>query len=359
MSDEANGASNAPSEGVVESAAQVQPEAQISEKPAGSAREAIERALAKVGTEPSGETRPAAEDGRQRDATGKFVKAEAKPAQPEAQASPVPAAPELKAPSRFVKNAHEFWGQTPEIIRQETERAINELTQGLEKYKGEADTFAPIRKYHDMALQSGTTLDKALENYVGIETALRQDPLQGFLAISRNIGLDPAQFAGFLHAQLTGQGGQQPQGDTMQVSALKQQIAVLEKQIGEFGKTFTESQQQARVKEKEAEVNAFAKDNPYFEDLAPTITQLLESGFSKDLSDAYAKAVRLNPEVEAKIEAEKAAKAAPKPDPAQTREKASKSITGSPSSGSNPATKGAPASAREALTNRFAELGIH
>src|SRR5574343_331077 len=115
----------------------------------------------------------------------------------------------------------------------------------------------------------------------------------------------------------------------------------------------------------EATVSNFASEkdadgalkHPYFEDLSADISHMLETGFAKDLSDAYQKAARLNTEVADRIAKDKAAKDAAKtpqqPDPAQTREKAAKSITGSPSSASNASTRKPPGSAREAVSNAF------
>lgn len=362
MSDDVNGA---PSDGAANEVVQ-QVEAQVEtadtqaeqEKPSSSAREAVERAFAKLDkpAEEPAKAEPTKAD-RQRDEGGKFVKAEkAEPVKVEQQ---VQQEAELKAPSRFAKAAQDAWAQTPEPVRQEAERAIAELTQGIEKYKGAAEAFEPIRKYHDMATQSGTTLDKALDSYVGIEQAWRANPAQGFMAVCQNMGHDPMQVLTYIAQQIQGGNVQaQPRGDSPEVSELKKQLEAFEQKFGTLEKTLTETQQQAQQREVQTKVEAFAKDHPYFDDLADTIAQMLETKFAKDLPDAYEKAVRLNPEVAAKIEAEKAAKAVPKPDPAQTREKANKSITGTPTSGSNPATRKVPGSAREALQGAFAQVGL-
>ena len=83
------------------------------------------------------------------------------------------------------------------------------------------------------------------------------------------------------------------------------------------------------------------------------MTQMVETKFAKDLSDAYDKAVRLNPEVFARIEADKAARQPKQP---ASNAKAALSITGTPQGGSNPTTKPA-GSPREALQRAFAQLG--
>lgn len=359
MSDEANTASNAVSESApVNDAAPAQTEQPVEkvqeEKPASSAREAVERAIAKVRAQPD-ESKETEKPSRVRDeATGKFAKADAKPeAKQPVQQQAVDPASTLKAPPRFAKAAQDAWAQTPEPVRQEVERALNELTQGHQKYKESAEAFEPIRKFHNMAMQSGTTLEKALTAFVGIETAWRQNPAQGFVAVCQNMGVDTRQM---LQAVAQGLQGQPTQVQSSQeVLALRQQLAQFEQKFGTLEKTFTETQQQTKQHDAEKTVEAFAKDHTHFDEVADSIADMLDTGFAKDLPDAYAKAIRLNPEVLAKIEQEKNTA---KPDPAHTREKAAKSITGSPSSGSTPEARKPAGSSREAVSNAFAQLGI-
>lgn len=321
------------------------------EKPAASAREAVERAMAKIVNEPEKPKSVEAEKPA-RDETGKFAKADTKPApaKPEAEVKSATDIVTAQPPSRFAKAAKDAWAQTPEPVRQETERALAELTQGIEKYKSVAE---PVLKYHDMAAKSGTTLEKALDAYVGIETMWRQNPTQGFAEVCRNMAVDPRQM---LQAIAQGMNGQPVQAQPNQeVLALRNQIAQLEQKFGTVEKTFTEAQQQTKQRAAEQSVESFAKDNPHFDEVADSIAQMLETKFAKDLPDAYAKAIRLNPEVMAKIEAEKNQA---KPNAAQTREKARQSITGAPSSGSTPETMKPAGSAREAVEKAFASVGL-
>lgn len=376
MTDVANGA---PSDGAASET--VQPNAPItstpstpvveSAKPAVSSREALERAFQSV-TEPP---KTAAE--RARDEAGRFAKAEdakpdAKPAEaakpaaapvvakPEGQIEVKPAAkPAIAAPAGFTKAAAEAWAQTPEPVRADVERRITELTQGIEGYKA---TVEPIRKYVDMAKQHGTTLDAALENYTGMEDLLSRDFVGGVRLLCQNLGFHPAQLVAALTGQqVNGQHGQ-PSPEVAQLrqynQSLEQKIAKLEEQFGGFTSTF-ESTRAADM------INRFASDpaHKYFDELRPSISEMLATGYAKDLSDAYEKAVRLNPEVFAKVEADKAAKAAPTlqpatPSPDQTRTKAALSVTGSPPVGSTPNSRKPAGSAREALQNAMAQTGL-
>lgn len=400
MSDEVNGAAAAAGDSVsasVDQAISVN-DAGLPDKPAASAREAVDRALARHGfgvEREAGNDRRAEADGTpadaaaksggpQRDpATGQFVKGEAartepaadgKPAAPAADAKPAeatkatPAAPVADAPKWLHDAGKAAWAQIPEAARAtlaaEFDRRHAEVQAGLEKYKdvqaslekykGAAEAFEPVRKFDEMARQSGTTLDKALAAYVGIEDAWRKNPAHGFAEVCRNLGADPVAMAQYVLQTLTGAGVPRG-GDSPEVVALKQQIAGLESRLGEFGSKFEQSQQTAQQREAIAQVERFADAHPYYAELEPTIAELLETKFAKTLSDAYDKALRLNPEVAAKIEAEKAEKA--KPAEAAQPRKANLSIAGAPSHGSHQPTKPSE-SPRGAVDRAFAQLGL-
>jgi hypothetical protein len=278
-----------------------------------------------------------------------------KPA-PEVKPVDAPVPPML---SGLTKAAQADWAKTPETVRADVERRLGELTQGIEKYKADATAFEAVRGFDEMARKSGTTLDKALAAYTGIENKLSTDPVGGMFDICRNIGVDPRQM---VHAMVQAiNGGAAPaaqrQGDSPEVAALKAELAAIKGEVSTIGKTFAETQADARKREAQNAITKFAETHPYFDELGDTIAHMIETKFAKDLPDAYEKAVRLTPEVAAKIEADKAAQAAPKtPDPAQTR-KAALSVTGSPTVGSHPSERKPAGSAREALQNAFAQVG--
>lgn len=333
------------------------------DKPAASPREALERALAKVdGGQTAAPAAPAATaaksepapdaDGRLRGPDGKFA---AKDGAIAAPGTPEPPKPTRQPPQRFNKAAQEAWGQAPEVVQAEIDRAIQELTAGIDKHKPGSEAYEAIKRYDEMARQSGTTLDKALEAYTNIEQAWVRNPAHGFVAVCQNLGVAPGAMLQHIAQALNGS-PQFQQGDTPEVAALKGQITALEQKLNGFGSTLSQRNAETVIDRFIAERDANgAPAHPYFEDLADSIAHMLETGFAKDLSDAYAKAVRLNPEVAAKIAKDNE----PKPDlAAQTQKKAALQITGSPHPGSNPASKPA-GSAREAVQNALAQVGLH
>jgi hypothetical protein len=327
-------------------------------QPASSTRDALAKAFESTfGKEDAPEAKADAKAERARDESGKFAPkpvdapakpVDAKPIEVAPVEAPKPETPAVAAPARFTAEAKAAFEAAPAPLKAEIARLETELTKGIAEYK---DRFEPIKRFDDMARSGGTTLDKALESYVGIENLLRTDPVKGFQAICQNAGIDPRAIGQAL-AGMQSQGGSLPE-----VAALKAQIADLQSQIGGVSQNFAQ-------REIMTDVQKFAADNPRLDELSGPIKEMLESGFAKGatplarLQDAYDKAVKLNPApVVADPAIEPAPVAAPQtPAPAQTR-KASLSLTGSPS-GSNPGTRTPAGSTREALARSFSQVGL-
>lgn len=340
---------NAPSNGANDTALPV------ADAPAPSIRDALSSAIDK--TFDKDEPRP----DRQRDEAGRFAPkaddakpADAKPAEPKAD-KPAEAAPEAKdatpapeqaqpavdAPSRFTPAAKAAFAAAPPELQAEIRRLEAETTKGIETYKA---AYEPVRRFDDMARQSGTTLERALEGYVGMENLLRSDPVRGMLAICQNAGIDPQAMAQALSGQPS-QGGASPE-----VAQLQAHIRRLEEQVQGVGRTITE-------RDVLSQVQSFAKDRPRFDELSGDIARILQTGFASNLAEAYEIADRLKPApapAPAPVSAPVAAPAMP--DPAQTR-KASLSITGSPT-GSSPSSRSPAGSTREALSRAFTQVGL-
>lgn len=360
MDDLASGASNAPTSEPVSA-----PETGAA---APSTREALERAFASVDTggdtgaeAPAVVDKPASE--RARDESGRFAKAD-RPADAPAKtpaaaqdgeqpaAAPEAAATVAAPPQRFAKAAQEAWAQAPEAVRAEVVRMEAELTKGLNEYR---QRFEPIKQFDEMARAGGTTLDKALSAYVGMENLIRRDPVQGMLAICQNAGLDPVKVAQALVGRTGGQPAQAGEGGEADprdahIAELRREIQRLGGAVNSVGQTVAQQRQQEAMRQVTSEVESFAKDHPRFDELADDIAEMLSTRYAKDLHDAYVKADRLRP-------AAAAASAPPAPQRAQTP-KAALSITGSPAGGSNPASRKPAGSAREALNNAFAQVGL-
>lgn len=353
MSDMENAASNAAVDtSLPDSQATPNNESPIDSAP--STRDAVSRAFARVveGTPESG-TKAA----RERDEAGRFAaKPSDAPQTRDATEAPV-ATSTVPPPPRFTKAAQAEWARVPEPVRAEVARMESELTQGIEKYRSSAESFEPVRRFDEMAKAGGTTLEAALTAYTNMENGWRKDPAIGFVAVCQNMGVDPVAQAKAIYERLAGAEGL-PKGDSPEVAALKQQIAALEAKVGTVNQ-FVEQQQQAPMMQKVVE---FSQTAPFFDLLATDIVAEIKTiqarGGQPDLQQVYDAAVARHPKLSAVIAAEKAAKAAPKQPPeAQTR-KASLSITGNPSAGSNPSSMKPAGSTLDALKSAFQQVGI-
>jgi hypothetical protein len=103
--------------------------------------------------------------------------------------------PGSDAPKGFTKEAIRDWAATPETVRADTTRRIEQLLRGLEKHRKEAQRLAglwePIAPFDEMARQTGTTLPAAMLRYIRMEQALRQEPIGGLIHVCQQMGINP------------------------------------------------------------------------------------------------------------------------------------------------------------------------
>lgn len=304
-----------------------------------SARDALKAAAAKVEKQEAGdktdEVKPS--DKARDETTGKFKAAE--PAK-EAKAAPdVEAKPALdksishnEAPSRFSPEAKAKWAEADETVRAETHRAIKELEQGHAKYKQDATDFEPFREFHKLAREKNVDVSYALKQYVGIDKLLAEDFRAGIERICENKGIKLEDFAQHV---LKNPVTPQQQQATARERALEAKIADLEKKITGVDSVIT--QQQSRTFE--AEVEAFARDKPLFDELSEVIVShiannglSLQDAYDKAVADAQAMAQRLG------FIPKTVTAAIPDADLEAQTLRGQKSIAGAPSAGSAPAT---------------------
>jgi TolA-binding protein len=301
---------------------------------------------------------------RARGPDGKFIAKDA--AEPEQPVEAVPAveapvaAPEeplapvaaVEAPARFTAEAKAAWGTTPAPVQAEINRAFAEYEKGITEYRAR---FEPLRQFDDMARQSGTTLAAAMENYVGLENALRQNPIQGLERVCQNMGLSLRDVAAHVM-------GQPAEPKDAQVIGLTQQVQQMQ---GELARYQAAERQQAEERQTKAleTVSAFATQHPRYAELEHHIAWALNTGAVRrtgdpaaDLKSAYDFADRLIPGPQpAPVAAPAATAAIPTPPPAQTR-RAGISIDGAP--GSNPTVRPKARNIDEAIDNAFGQVGL-
>lgn len=235
----------------------------------------------------------------------------------------------------------------PEGVRGDVYRMAREYEGAYQRYRGDHEEMNNIRNFHEMATQHGTTLARALNNYVSMEQKLRTDLVGGLDVIVNNLNLrtQEGQKIGIRDVayhilnqnpeqhRLIQQGNAQ-QAQMHQIGALHQEMAGLKTAINQmhtervFGQT-------------RSAVDQFADSHPRFDELGGVIEQEVKLGF--DLETAYQRADRLYPSNAA---------AQTRTAPAQTRQ--DKSIYGAPESSPSDGQRrknDKPVGRREAIQN--------
>lgn len=329
------------------------------------ARASIDRAFAEVDKQEAAADQPGTET-KDRDEKGRFkakAAADAKDAlldvDPDALGKDTKAPTEktgaghAEAPPRFSADAKAAWKDAPEPVRAETHRALKELSDGLTQYQ---EVFEPLKPFYQLAQKHDTTVHETLERYVGLDFALlSQKPEERLTAIETVLdyaGISPRDYAAYVMGQKSDE--TQSRNDST-IRELRQELADLKREMGGVSKSLSQRREDDTLKQ----VEAFAEDNPRLKEpeFQKLVFRLLKTKMADDLKSAYDMAGRLNPAPVADAQTTASNAANTKPNPAQPRN-GNLSITGGPGSGSNPAKRKAPATARESVDNAFASLGI-
>jgi hypothetical protein len=309
---------------------------------------------------------PEMQSGRARDQSGRFAKGEAKgevtakPSEVSAKSGEVAAkssevAPTAieqainpdEPPARLSAEAKAQWGALPPAVKADVHRTIREMQGGIEKYRTEATRWqTDVAPYETLAQQYGMDIKGVLADYEGMARMMATNPVQVFDTLAKRHGFTLQDVA----ANVLGQDLDDYAKQTSQeIARLQQENMELKRQT----QTYTQRQQQ----EVQSFITDFAVKNPRYGELEPQIAGILRSGLvtatepRMRLQEAYEIADRLKP-------APRTAPAPQTPAIADQTRKGQLSITGAPGSGSNPANRKTPASAREALDRAFDQYGL-
>lgn len=317
------------------------------DKPSSSISEALKKAEAKVaekGAKPvkeapkteaktaKPEPKEAKPDAPVRGEDGKFA-----PKEPKPDAKVETETPWREAPKRFSEDGKRDWDKAPDSVKAEAHRAINEIEKGIREYK---ERFEPLKQYDDMARQNNTTLKDAVDRYTTLEKQLTSEsPQEKWEALQKvfdyagiNVREFAAQVAGVRPEQVSVHAEQQMQ-------QFRTKIAELEHELSGY-----RSEKESSLMKT---VDEFAAGNPRFDELAPKVAKLLESGLAENLQEAYAMADRLIP----------AARQAPAVTTEAAAHTPAKSVAGSPSLGSTPGGRKTSNSIKEALQRAMSQVG--
>jgi hypothetical protein len=271
-----------------------------------------------------------------------------------------PGAPYAQPPKRWDRQAQAEWAAAPESVRANVYRMGQEYQRAYQQTRGELEAHNTVKHYHQMAQQHGTTLVKALDNYVGMENKLRQDLVGGLDVIVQNLNLRTPQGqrlglrdVAWHVLNLTPEGHQATQMRNMQ-SAQMQKLAEVQQQNAALAEELRRMQYRQEYRRMHRGVNRFAESHPRLDELGDLIEREIHLGFG--LKEAYRRAELLRPAGGSATQAAQTRTAT-----AQTRTRSSdRSIRGAPDSGSlsNGRWSGPkPVGRRDIIANAIKQVG--
>lgn len=239
-----------------------------------------------------------------------------------------PQAPYREPPQRMAEHAKAEWHAAPESVRGEVYRMHREFAAAHQRYRADHEAMNGLRPYFDLARRQGTSLDRVLGNYVGIEHRLRQDPIGGLDLIVNNLNLRTSDghrlglrdVAGYVLSQSPEQLRSVQHGNAQ--TAQSQQITQLSNLVRSLAQNQQRMQYADTYRQTRWGVDRFAETHPRLDELGDIIEQELKLGFN--LPTAYRRAELLRPATHA---------AQTRHPSAQTR--SDRSISGAPTSGGN------------------------
>lgn len=282
-----------------------------------------------------------------RDETGKF-KAKTDPSGGAGQdQQPKPdSGSHSEAPSRFSNDAKAAWATAPESVRAETHRALREMDAGIAEYK---EKLEPLKRFDEMAKAQGTTMAKAMENYTQIDALLQKDPVAGLEKVCSSLGFSLQDVVNHVSQQKPDEARQRLEAENRD---LKQRLSQLTNHV-----------QTSAMSEAQKQIEAFKADPAHhrYDELEPAIARYLSNKSAETLEEAYRMADLFHPAKDGPQPAPQgqppAAQTRTTPDPAAQTQRGTRSITGAPSAGSNPAARKPSTSIKDSLKRAMAQAG--
>jgi hypothetical protein len=195
----------------------------------------------------------------------------------------------ISAPSSWAKDKHEFWKGMPREAQEYYITREKQMLDGLEQYKGDAgfgkqlkEVFTPYKAFLSaQGIDEPKAVQYLMNAHYKLSSAPPSERQAYFNQLAKSYGLEAP-------------GAQQELNVDPHVKALQDEVFQLKS-------TFTQREQAQLSEQREKtakEVEAFAAENPYFDEVADDIVTLLKGGGT--LKDAYEKAVWANPVTRAK-----------------------------------------------------------
>jgi len=263
----------------------------------------------------------------------------ASPAQaqaPEQQPQP-PAKEELAAPPGWKAGAREHWAKIPRAAQEEIVRREKETSQTLREsavarklandFQQTINPFLPlIQSQNSNPLQAVKNL---MTTAAGLSVGTQLQKAQIVREIIQNYGIDIQTLDQVLSGQPPQQGGGAPQQSQMAPPPWAMPLFNFMNGVQQS----RAQREQQMVADAEAETEAFAAKNEFFEDVREDMADLMElaanRGVVLSMDEAYKRAIAMNPDISAVVSQRAAAKKAQSNNIQRNRNAAS-SISGAP-----------------------------
>ncbi len=266
---------------------------------------------AEAGQDVSRETKGA---DRTRDEQGKFAakdeNAGKEPKAAKIEAAPVTEQPVIteeppvweRAPASWKKDKHALWAAMSPEQKEYAYQREEQMRSGVEPLLPKAQLADAISKVAEpymntirgMNIDLPTAVKGLMEADHNLRTLPPQQKIQYFAGLARAYGIDLNATAGTQQ----GQGPVDPNFYAVQneLNSVRGEIA-----------SFKQQQEQRENQSMLGDINKFAQKAEYFEEVRPTMIQLLQSGVAETLDDAYEKAIRLDSQIFDTVQARKQA----------------------------------------------------
>jgi hypothetical protein len=197
-----------------------------------------------------------------------------------------------RPPASWKKDYHEVWQKADPKMQEYAWQREEQMRAGVEPLLSKAQ-FADamqeaISPYMTTIQGLGLSPDKAVSALMEADHKLRnsdpQTKLQYFQQLAQSYGINLGA--------MQGQPGQMPQ------QTVDPTVYALQNELNKVrGEVMGWKQQQEMMENQNLlnEINQFSLKAEHFEDVRPTMIQLLQSGVAQTLDDAYEKAIRLDP----------------------------------------------------------------
>lgn len=267
---------------------------------------------------------------------------------------------------RFTPEARAKWDNVPHPVKAELFRLSQERDTEIQRYRQSHERYEQLRQFDEIARTNGRDLRQSLEKVVAVERALAANPISGLDMILREVGPrkpDGQPLSLYEVAQhIVSRGPQAYQ----QMTAMQVQQQPQQRQPDPEIVALRQELQALKAEQTVVPVvNQFAQAHPDFEQLAPQIKTILESGVidsiygsglshEQKLSEAYRMAggrasMQQMPEDTDETHSEVAARPV-NPDAGK------KSVRGAPSNGADTATDDRETDLREMLRKEMRKL---